>query len=128
MILQPEFIPSVELQIDSDTQDLQEDEPALDSSCESELDEDEESDGEESDDEEAVPMEIQWAEFKKKMQDVMLLADEQAAKGNDKFVEIFIASNQANCTLLEEVKSLRNKRTMARTWDRHRHPATMYLK
>ena len=55
----------------------------------------------------------------------MLLADEQAAKGNDKFVERFIASNQANCTLLEEVKSLRNKRTMARTWDRHRHPARL---
>ena len=131
LILRPEFIPSVELQIDSDTQDLQEDdarEPALDSSCESELDEDEESDDEGSDDEEAVPMEKQWAEFKKKMQDVMLLADEQAAKGNDKFVERFIASNQANCTLLEEVKSLRNKRTMARTWDRHGHPATMYFK
>jgi hypothetical protein len=66
--------------------------------------------------------------IQKKMQDVMLLADEQAAKGNDKFVERFIASNQANCTLLEEVKSLRNKRTMARTWDRHGHPATMYFK
>jgi hypothetical protein len=45
----------VVLQIDSDTQDLQEDdarELAFDSSCESELDEDEESDNEE-----AVPME-----------------------------------------------------------------------
>ena len=82
------------LQIDSDTQDLQEDdarELAFDSSCESELDEDEESDNEE-----AVPMEIQWAELKKKKQDVMLLVDVRAvaAKGNYKFVERFIASNQ----------------------------------
>jgi hypothetical protein len=121
LILQPEYAPRVEL----DAQDLQEDnnkESVFDSSSESELDEDEDNE------QEAVPMEIQVAEFRKMMQDAMALFEEQVAKGNEKFVERFIASNKMNYTLLEEVKNLRNKRSMPQTWGRYRHPSTMYLK
>lgn len=75
-----------------------------------------------------VLTEIQVAEFRKVMQDAMTVFKEQVAKGNEKFVERFIASNEANRTLLGEVKQLRNKRSMRQTWGRYRHPATMYLK
>jgi hypothetical protein len=62
------------------------------------------------------------------MRDAMVLFEDQVAKGNEKFVERFMASNQMNRTLLEEVKHRCNKRSMPRTWGRCRHPATMYLK
>jgi hypothetical protein len=57
-------------------------------------------------------MEAQVAECIKTMQDAMELLQEQAAKGNEKFVERFISSNKANYTLLAEVKKRRNKRTI----------------
>jgi hypothetical protein len=121
LILRPEYEPRVQL----DTQDLQEDnakESVFDSSSESELDEDEDSE------QEAAPMEIQMAKFKKRMQDAMVIFDEQAAKGNEKIVEKFIASNQLTCALVDEVENLRNKRSMPSTWGRYRHPATKYFK
>ena len=126
LILRPEFAPRVEL----DFQNLQEDnaeeivdDSVSDSSSESERD----GDDDESE-QEVVPMEAQVAECIKTMQDAMELLQEQAAKGNEKFVERFISSNKANYTLLAEVKKRRNKRTMTTTWGKSQHPATMYLK
>jgi hypothetical protein len=89
----------------------------------SEQDEDEDENGENED----VPMEIQVAKFRKMMQDAMALFEDQVAKGNEKFVERFMASNEINRTFLEEGKHRYNKRNMPRTWGRCRHPATMYL-
>lgn len=100
---------------------------AQDSVFDSSESESEQDEGED-DEQEAVPMEIQVAEFRKMMQDAMALFEDQVAKGNEKFVERFIASNEMNRTLLEEVKHRRNKRSMPQTWGRYRHPATMYLK
>ena len=62
------------------------------------------------------------------MRDVMALFDEQVVKGNEKFIERFIAANEMNCTSLEEVARCQNRRRMPQTWGRYRHPATMYLK
>ncbi|KID82058.1 hypothetical protein MGU_10628 [Metarhizium guizhouense ARSEF 977] len=80
------------------------------------------------DDQEAVPLEVQVTEFRKMMQDVMELFEDQVAKGNEKFAERFIASHQMNRTLMDEVSHQRNMRSMPRTWGRYRHPATMYFK
>ncbi|RDH27526.1 hypothetical protein BDQ94DRAFT_184479 [Aspergillus welwitschiae] len=80
------------------------------------------------DDQDAIPMEIQVAEFRKTMQDVMALFEDQVAKGNEKFVERFIASHQMDRTLMDEVRHRRNIRSMPRTWGKWRHPATIYLK
>jgi hypothetical protein len=78
--------------------------------------------------EEGESMEERVAEFRKVMLDAMGLFEDQVAKGNEKFVERFIASNQMNRTLVDEVKHHCNKRSMPRTWGRYRHSATMYLK
>lgn len=68
------------------------------------------------------------AESRKVILDAMGLYKDQVAKGNEKFVERFIACNQMNRTLVEEVKHRCNKRNMPRTWAKYRHPATMYFK
>jgi hypothetical protein len=91
------------------------------SESESELDE-------KDDDQEAVSMATQVLEFRKVMADAMVLFEDQVAKGNEKFMERFMASNQMNRTLVEEAKHRCNMRSMPRTWGRYRHPATMYLK
>ena len=98
-------------------------EPLMDSS-ESESEEDEEED----DERESLSMEMQVAEFRRLMHDAMAMFEDQVAKGNEKFVERFIASNQMNRTLVEEVKQRLNRRSMPRTWGRCRHSATMYHK
>ena len=49
-----------------------------------------------TDDQETVPMDTQIAEFRKMMQDAMELFEDQVAKGNEKFAERFMASNQMN--------------------------------
>ncbi|KAJ6093841.1 hypothetical protein N7499_003172 [Penicillium canescens] len=84
-----------------------------------------ESEQDEEDDQEAVPLEIQVAEFRTVMQEAIEIFEDQVAKGNEKFVERFIASNQINRTWVEEVKHRRNMRSMPRTWGRCKHPATM---
>lgn len=53
-------------------------------------------------------IEIQVAGFRRIMQDIMALFEDQVAKGNEEFAERFIASNKLNYTLLEEVKQHRN--------------------
>ena len=118
--LLPEYVPRVEIPQrlpENDSKEL-----AFDSESDSGRDED-------ADDElDVVPIEIKVEEFRKKMRDVMALFDEQVVKGNEKFIERFIASNEMNCTLLEEVARCQNRRRMPQTWGRYRHPATMYLK
>ena len=64
--------------------------------------------------------------FTADMQLAMDLFQEQRAKGNDKFAERFMAANVSNRTLVQEVKTLQNQRTMPRTWASWKHPATMY--
>jgi hypothetical protein len=65
-------------------------------------------------------------EFISDMQLAMNYFQEQRAKGNDKFVEKFVAANASNRTLVQEVKMLQNQRAMRRTWAAWKHPATMY--
>ena len=86
------------------------------------------SERDDTDDQETVPVDTQIAEFRKMMQDAMELFEDQVAKGNEKFAERFMASNQMNRTLVDDVKQRRNMRSMPRTWGRSRHPATMYAK
>ncbi|KHO11231.1 N-terminal binuclear Zn cluster-containing/DNA binding domain-containing protein [Metarhizium robertsii ARSEF 23] len=70
------------------------------------------SEQDDTDDQETVPMDTQIAEFRKAMQDAMELFEDQVAKGNEKFAERFIASNQMNRTLVDESKHRRNMPTM----------------
>ena len=113
-----------------DFQNLQEDnaEEIVDDSVSDSSSESEPYGDDDESEQEVVPMEAQVAECIKTMQDAMELLQEQAAKGNEKFVERFISSNKPNYTLLAEVKKRRNKRTMTTTWGKSQHPATMYLK
>lgn len=64
--------------------------------------------------------------FASDMQSAMDIFREQLADGNDKFVRKFMAANASNRTLVQEVKTLQNQRTMPRTWNAWKHPATMY--
>ena len=64
--------------------------------------------------------------FAADVQSAMDMAREQRAKGNNKFVQRFIAAHALIRTLVQEVKLLRNQRTMRRTWTAWKHPATMY--
>jgi hypothetical protein len=127
LILRPEYAPRVELDTPAlgRGNELQDD--ADEFAIEPSASESEQDEGE-TDEQEALPLEIQVAEFRKIMQDTMAVFEEQVAKGNEKFVERSIASNEMNRTMLAEVKQLRNKRSMPQTWGRYRHPATMYLK
>ncbi|KAK9357301.1 hypothetical protein V1504DRAFT_472177 [Lipomyces starkeyi] len=119
LILRPEYAPRVELVTQglNRTARRRSQESVIDfSESESERDEDED------DEQEAIPMEIQVAEFRKMMQDVTSLFEEQVAKGNDEFVERFMVSNEANRLCW------RKSSTKPQTWGRCRHPATMFLK
>jgi hypothetical protein len=60
------------------------------------------------------------------MQSAIDIFREQQADGNGKFVRKFMAANASNRTLVQEVKTLQNQRTMPRTWEAWKHPATMY--
>ena len=64
--------------------------------------------------------------FAADVQSAIDMAREQRAKGNSKFVQKFITAYASIRTLVQEVKSLRNQRTMRRTWAAWKHPATMY--
>lgn len=127
LILRPEYAPNVQIHSQGSTGGKELEENALEAafySSESEA----ETDKDEEDEKEDIPMETQVAEFRKTMHDVMALFEDQVVKGNKKFVERFIASNKMNHTLLEEVKHHGNKRSMAQTWGRYQHTATMYLR
>lgn len=124
LILRPECAPV----IDFDSGNLNGSNKAQTVELELEFDSSEgDSEQDNTDDQETVPMDTQIAEFRKMMQDAMELFEDQVAKGNEKFAERFIASNQMNRTLVDESKHRRNMRSMPRTWGRWRHPATMYL-
>jgi hypothetical protein len=60
------------------------------------------------------------------VQSAIDMAREQRAKGNGKFVQKFITAYVSIRTLVQEVKSLRNQRTMRQTWAAWKYPATMY--
>jgi hypothetical protein len=64
--------------------------------------------------------------FNSDMQLAMEIFQEQREKGNDKFAERFMVANASNRTLVQEVRTLQNQRTLPRTWAPWRHPATMY--
>ncbi|KAL2803019.1 hypothetical protein BJX63DRAFT_89756 [Aspergillus granulosus] len=59
-------------------------------------------------------METQVAEFRKAMLEAMELLEDQVAKGNEKFVERSMASNQINRMLVEEVRHHRSMRSVPR--------------
>jgi MULE transposase domain len=127
LVLRPEF----RLEEQWDGRDLEDDaeESASDSSSESELDYDgPDADVDRDSDEENETIEERIVKFKNIMGDAMVILEEQAAKGNTRFVEKFMSSSQSICTLVDEVHSLQNRRSMPATWGRYRHPATMYLR
>ena len=62
------------------------------------------------------------------LQSALDIAQDQLQKGNREFVDRFIASNTANLVLVEEVDKERNRRSIGRTWFKHKYPATMYWK
>jgi hypothetical protein len=64
--------------------------------------------------------------FASDMQSATDIFREQQDDGNEKFVRKFMAAHASIRTLVQEVKTLQNKRTMPRTWDAWKHPATMY--
>ena len=66
--------------------------------------------------------------FVSDMQSAMDIFREQRAAGNDRFVRKFMAANASNQRLVQEVKTLQNQRTMRRTWNAWKHPATMYYR
>ena len=53
---------------------------------------------------------------------------DQKAKGNQKFIQKFAASQASTRKLVEEITSLRNRRSMPQAWASYRHPATMYYR
>ena len=53
---------------------------------------------------------------------------DQKAKGNQKFIQKFAASQASTRKLVEEITSLRNRCSMPQTWASYRHPATMYYR
>ncbi|KAH8656329.1 hypothetical protein BGZ61DRAFT_500287 [Ilyonectria robusta] len=77
----------------------------------------------------AIVEQDQLVELEEEGEDVEFALDvfrEQQAKGNEKFVQKFMAMYGSIETLVEEVKALENRRTMRRTWDTWKHPLTMY--
>lgn len=75
-----------------------------------------------------TPAAIDVEGFVSVMQSAMDIFQEQRAMGNLKFVEIFIAANARNRTLVEEIQRRKNQRTMPMTWTQNKHPATMYYR
>ena len=53
---------------------------------------------------------------------------DQKAKGNDRFLREFARSLKSTQMMVEEVTALQNRRSMPRTWARHKHQATMYYR
>ena len=76
--------------------------------------------------EEGEDVEVDGNKFASNMQFALDVFREQQAKGNEKFVQKFMAMYGSIETLVEEVKALENRRTMRRTWDTWKHPLTMY--
>ena len=56
----------------------------------------------------------------------MKIAREQSQRGNKAFLDRMDPSFAALRTLVEEVNRKQNRGFMNRTWDKYRHPATMY--
>ena len=52
----------------------------------------------------------------------------QHQKGNKRFLKSFMDSHQKIEVLVEELRSLKQQRTMPRTWYHYKHPSTMYYK
>ncbi|KJK75344.1 hypothetical protein H634G_09362 [Metarhizium anisopliae BRIP 53293] len=70
------------------------------------------SEQDDTDDQETIPIDTQIAELRKAMQGAIELFEDQVAKGNEKFAERFMASNQMNRALVDESKHRRNMPTM----------------
>lgn len=78
--------------------------------------------------EDEPPVEVDVEGFISMMQSAMDIFHEQKDVGNMKFLEIFIATNAMNRTLVEEIRRRKNQRTMPMTWTPNKHPATMYYR
>jgi hypothetical protein len=77
---------------------------------------------------ESATADVRMEEFQSIMQSAMDIFNEQRKKGNMKFIEKFMAANEMNRTLVEEINRMRKRHTMPRTWAKNRHPATFYYK
>lgn len=53
---------------------------------------------------------------------------EQKEIGNKKLLRVFKANDTKNLQFLAEVRRRKGQRTMPRTWDQNKHPATMYYR
>lgn len=78
--------------------------------------------------EDEPPVEVDVEGFISMMQSAMDIFHEQKDVGNMKFLEIFIATNAMNQTLVEEIRRRKNQRTMPMTWTPNKRPATMYYR
>jgi len=122
LVLQPRYQPGEATNIQSD----------INSSCETEDDNEEDIDLAAESEDRLVDLEDDLEDvedidgFASDMQLALDLFQEQREKGNRRFMEKFIATNASNRTLVQEVKILQNQRTMRRTWAAWKHPATMY--
>lgn len=65
-------------------------------------------------------------DFVSNMGALMKVFEEQRAIGNNAFLQRFITANKSNLQLLQEVVSIRARRTRPNTWGARKHPATMY--
>jgi len=55
------------------------------------------------------------------------LIRDQKAKGNSRFLRKVMESSRGVRTLVQEISSIQQQRTMPRTWGSRKHPASMYF-
>jgi hypothetical protein len=55
------------------------------------------------------------------------LIRDQKAKGNRRFLRKVMESSRGVRTLVQEISSIQQQRTMPRTWGSRKHPASMYF-
>jgi hypothetical protein len=124
LVLQPQYRP-----LETDTEPDKTDDNSKDDKDDGD-DADEDADFSTVDQDQLIDLEDDSEEdfdaFAADVQSAMDIVREQRAKGNSKFVQKFIAKHASIRTLVQEVKVLRNQRTMGRTWAAWKHPATMY--
>lgn len=73
-----------------------------------------------------VEKERELDRFEHGMQRLADIFKDQRSKGHNAYLQKFIEANKSNILLLEEIDQMSAQRTMPRTWEPRRHPATMY--
>lgn len=128
LILRPEYAPAAAIQ-GQEPQEDQLQESDLESG--SELDSGNEAESElylhDDDQDDEGSWETRVEEGRKMLADMLELYEDQVAKRNVKWVDLFLAAHQQDRLLVEEANSLRRKRTMPRNSE-YRHRLTRYLR